>query len=541
MSTQAAGVLAPQLVTCLSHAHGCTTKLRVDSISGLSTFKGLRLVHRGSRRSSTSHTKSKRRRQSCFTSCSAVTAEPSDPQDWQGTHEHHKHPPEIFYSKKGEKFLFQTGESMQLHDLPERTRVIYLGVRKDGVRSPDKMREMVLQALNNPVGSEPLRARLQRLKAASPSPKILFSFDDVSIPLPPMASPDVRRIIMEEAEAMCVEEGVTDVQFVCSIALHRFIRPDEFKHICGPRLFDKYHPHRMRNYNAVDKHESVHLGYTRHGEDVEICEAYANADMVIYANINYVSMDGGYKSYATGLVPPLALSCSASLLPQRKPVPELPLLLLPVHYNSLRHNHDSKTMRKTQSLYDPANSALHKSFNRMGRMMQKHTDVFHVETVLDEQTFPFFLNFVVILLRRMSLLDKLFMYSSVLSLKVVPLWLRMRIFWAVRGPFGLLQVTAGETQAVHERTLACNYRDKIIDVGKVFVVGATDPRGPEVLRWEMAPSIIDAVRRAREFLGKPKASVTYQRSPPIGYVRVRKGGDQDTKAAEVRDTSAVAA
>ena len=32
-------------------------------------------------------------------------------------------------------------------------------------------------------------------------------------------------------------------------------------------------------------------------------------------------------------------------------------------------------------------------------------------------------------------------------------------------------------------------------VGKVIVVGATDKRGPEVLRWDMADSVIDAVKQ----------------------------------------------
>lgn len=36
---------------------------------------------------------------------------------------------------------------------------------------------------------------------------------------------------------------------------------------------------------------------------------------------------------------------------------------------------------------------------------------------------------------------------------------------------------------------------KSFQIGKVFVVGGTDPRGPEVLRWEMAPSILDAVEK----------------------------------------------
>lgn len=134
-------------------------------------------------------------------------------------------------------------------------------------------------------------------------PQVVMAFDDVSIPLPPMRSPDIRHLVMDLAERYCIEEGITDITFICSIALHRFIRPDEFRHICGPRLFDKYFKQgRMKNYNAVDEEFGKHLGFTEAGEDVLVCREFVEADLAIYANCNYVSMDGGYKSYATGEV-----------------------------------------------------------------------------------------------------------------------------------------------------------------------------------------------------------------------------------------------
>ena len=46
--------------------------------------------------------------------------------------------------------------------------------------------------------------------------------------------------------------------------------------------------------------------------NVLLCQVnkhFAESDLLIYANVNYVSMDGGYKSYATGLVSCSALPC----------------------------------------------------------------------------------------------------------------------------------------------------------------------------------------------------------------------------------------
>lgn len=86
-------------------------------------------------------------------------------------------------------------------------------------------------------------------------------------------------------------------------------------------------------------------------------------------------------------------------------------------------------------------------------------DIFHVETVVDDNIFPWFLSWVLVLKRDMSLWQRVFMYATVLSLPLMPLPLRKWIFWSplTWGPYGLVQVHAGETTAVHEKTLAANY------------------------------------------------------------------------------------
>lgn len=166
-----------------------------------------------------------------------------------------KHAPKTIYANEGEQFLFQFGEGLATYALPEGTRVIYPGVRRDGEKNLDKIEAMICNAFDNPIGTEPLRIKLRKLKESSASPKVVMAFDDVSIPLPPMRSPDIRHLIMDLAERYCIEEGVTDITFICSIALHRYIRPDEFRHLCGPRLFDKYFPQ-----GAITAHVCMHAG-----------------------------------------------------------------------------------------------------------------------------------------------------------------------------------------------------------------------------------------------------------------------------------------
>ena len=39
------------------------------------------------------------------------------------------------------------------------------------------------------------------------------------------------------------------------------------------------------------------LGTTKHGEEGEINKRAAESDLVVYVNINIVSMDGGFSGY----------------------------------------------------------------------------------------------------------------------------------------------------------------------------------------------------------------------------------------------------
>ena len=57
-------------------------------------------------------------------------------------------------------------------------------------------------------------------------------------------------------------------------------------------------------------------------------------------------------------------------------------------------------------------------------------------------------------------------------------------------------------------------------VGKVFVVGAEDDRGPSALGWEKCDSVTEAVAAARAWLGDPDAETTFWQCPPVGYARV---------------------
>src|SRR4051812_19561557 len=82
-------------------------------------------------------------------------------------------PPRVIFS----------GEDMLLEDLPVGTRCIY---PKPPIAGLPNVRAAIRWAINHPEGDcDPLHAQLK------PGMKVTIAVDDISLPLPPMRTPDV--------------------------------------------------------------------------------------------------------------------------------------------------------------------------------------------------------------------------------------------------------------------------------------------------------------------------------------------------------------
>ena len=250
--------------------------------------------------------------------------------------------------------LFHHGEQFRLEKLPPgRSRVIYPA---EPLPAIDDVEGAIRDALCNPLGdSEPLPALLR------PGMKLTIAFDDISLPLPPMRSPDIRQRIIEQVLDMAAAAGVDDVHLIAALALHRRMTEAELRHAVGDRVYDAFAPHGLLyNHDAEDPDNLAYLGTTDQGEEVEINKRAAESDLIVYVNINLVAMDGGWKSTATGLA----------------------------SYRSLRHHHNVHTLRHSRSFMDRHSSELHHSNWRMGKVLRDSgVKVFQIETTLNNDTF----------------------------------------------------------------------------------------------------------------------------------------------------------
>ncbi|MHB1503087.1 MAG: NPN-dependent hydroxyacid isomerase, LarAH14/15/16 family [Acidimicrobiales bacterium] len=327
--------------------------------------------------------------------------------------------------------LFWHGEGYRLEKLPPgRSRVVY---GPEPLRSLDDPVTAIRDALCNPLGeSEPLPALLR------PGMRLTIAFDDVSLPLPPMRSPDVRQLVIEQVLDMAAAAGVDDVVLVAALALHRRMTDAELRHALGNRIFDAFAPHGLlTQHDAEDPSNLVYLGRTDQGEDVELNRRAATSDLLVYVNINLVAMDGGHKSVATGLA----------------------------SYRSIRHHHNARTMQQSRSFMDQHHSELHSSNWRMGRLIASNgVKVFQVETTLNTDTFPEQFRFLQRREWEWTIRDRAAFLASSTALGRTPDKLRRSIFQSIKSPHAMTSVQAGEVEAVHARTTQSVYAQQLVSV-----------------------------------------------------------------------------
>ena len=328
--------------------------------------------------------------------------------------------------------LFHHGEGFRLEKLPVgRSRVVYPGEPLRGLPDPDGA---IRNALLNPIDDDPLPSLLK------PGMKLTIAFDDISLPLPPMQRPDVRQRIIEAVLDMAAEAGVDDVHLIAALCLHRRMTDAELRHAVGDRVFEAFHPHGLLyNHDAEDPDGMVILGQTEKGETVQMSRRAAESDLVVYVNINLVSMDGGWKSTATGLA----------------------------GYEGVKAHHNVHTLRHSRSFMDQDSSELHRSNWRQGEVIKAHGPrIFQIESTLNTNTFGHDGPMAVLQKREWewSMADRAAFTAMQAGLERMPSGARRKVFHSWKAPYDMTSIQAGEVEAVHKRTTEMVYAQHLVPV-----------------------------------------------------------------------------
>lgn len=327
------------------------------------------------------------------------------------------------------------GEDFITHKFPAGTRVLYANPPMKPIANRGAA---IRYALNHPEGdAKPLYAQLE------PGMKVTVAIDDISVPLPPMRTPDIRQEVLEILMQMFADHGVEDVEMFMALALHRRMTPAEIKRCVGPKVFEAFWPDRLYNMDAEDPDQMAYLGETDQGEEVEIVRRAAESDLLVYVNVNYVPMNGGFKSIGTGMS----------------------------GYRSIRHHHNPKTILASDSYMDPENSALYSSNERIGRLINDKLNIFHIETALNNKMYDDTMAFLATNEDTWSAADRIKFKSMQWALDKTPRGAKRSVMHKVPADYGLIGVYAGATEATHARTLEKCWQQHAVEVdGQADVV-----------------------------------------------------------------------
>jgi hypothetical protein len=323
--------------------------------------------------------------------------------------------------------LIHFGEGFLLEKLPPGTRVIYPNPPMKGLANVDAA---IRYAISHPEGSEPLWALLK------PGMKLTIAVDDISIPLPPMKTPDVRQRMLEIVLEQCAQYGVEDIEIVVAIAVHRKMSADEIKRMVGGKIFAEYWPDRLYNHDAEEPGNMVEIGRTEAEEVVTLPRRVVESDLVIYCNVNLVPMDGGHKSVAVGLA----------------------------DVRSLKAHHNPQTIRKTHSYMDPERAYMHESVNRQGRLVDSKLKVFHLEAALNTRMFGEPMGFLAKREEEWTRGDWTKMDLMRYALERTPRAAKRAMFHAIPAAYDVIAVNAGATEPTHKRTLKANLDQYVVPV-----------------------------------------------------------------------------
>jgi len=171
-------------------------------------------------------------------------------------------------------------------------RLIETGFRDAPILSPDQEVAAVQSALEQPIGTAPLR------QIVHTGERVVIIVNDITrltrtdLLLPP---------IVNTLNAAGIPDA--DIFIVFALGIHRLQTDDERRVIVGDEIFNRL---RMFDHVATDDHAMVEVGTTSFGNRVEINRAVWEADRIILTGEIIYHLIAGYSGGRKSLVPGVA-------------------------------------------------------------------------------------------------------------------------------------------------------------------------------------------------------------------------------------------
>lgn len=324
-----------------------------------------------------------------------------------------------------EEFIFY-GDDIKIGRFPADTKLLYANPPIEELPDPDGT---IARTLDEPLGALPLEKQL------TSKSRVTIAFDDPVLPIPLMLR-DTRGMVMEELLRRLFKIGIPKdrISLICANGLHRKWTIKELSLILGKKVVSEMGS-RITCHDATKENELTFLGTTENGYEVEVNKAAIESDITIYVNMNYTTMNGGWKSILVGLG----------------------------SWRSIRHHHTYRQWNAEHTIMDPHTSPMHSILREMGTVLKKSCNIFQIETVTNNKVWPFPIDHILQPIQNggrngppgapvRTLL-------SLASLSPQPLkrWVRNTL---IRSDYRLCGVFAGDVELVHEKTIDLLFRQQ---------------------------------------------------------------------------------
>ncbi len=234
--------------------------------------------------------------------------------------------------------------------------------------------------------------------------------------------------MIEQVLERAYRAGVDDIHLIAALALHRRMTPAELRAPSARACSTSSIPTASTTTTPRTRTAIVELGETRHGEAVELSKRAAESDLLVYVNINLVTMDGGHKSVA-GRPRHLPRRCAPTTTCTR--------------------------CATRSSFMDPSKSASCTTrAGRQGEIVEAAVPIFHIETTLNNDMFDGPLSLPRPSPRRAGRAREQATFAALKrTTDRMPPKARRALFHSIVAPYAVTGVTAGAVDAVHEVTL----------------------------------------------------------------------------------------
>ena len=317
-----------------------------------------------------------------------------------------------------EELIFY-GDDIKIGRFPEDTRLFYANPPENPALDPIKA---IQNALDHPVGAEPLEKQLNSRS------RVTIAFDDLCLPIPLMQK-DVRGLIIWELLDRLERIGISNdqIRLICANGLHRKWTLKELATVLGKKVIRKLGPDRIECHDATIGDRLIDLGTDASDREIEINRAVDESDITIYVNVNFTSMNGGWKSILVGLG----------------------------SWRSIRHHHTPKEWNGVDSIMDPAHSPMHQALKEMGGRVKKKYNIFQIETVLNNQVWPPLIEGLLspFIKKHRGDFNKRLLKVAFGGASFSPQFMKRFIRNRLRSAYGLVAVHAGDIDQVHPLTL----------------------------------------------------------------------------------------